>query len=131
AQGCGDMRREVAVTDELFGIHRRRDDRVRPLEPRVAQGGVRGLGHEVGERLTAAADPRYPRAGDPHLTHRASACPAGSGPVNPYMRGRTVARRRTAPQGAVEAPVMSYTSCRRRVGGGGAATPSSRMSRRR
>src|SRR5438132_12540538 len=99
------MRREIAVTAELFGIHRRRDDRGRPLEPRVAQGGVRGLGNEVGERLPAAADPRYPRAGDPHLTHLASACPAGSGPVNPYMGGRTVARRRTAPQGGPSRPL--------------------------
>src|SRR5437762_14073330 len=98
------MRHEVAYADEPPGAHRRGDDCARPLEPRVAQRGVRGLGHEVRERLTAAADPRYPRAGDPHLTHRASACPAGSGPVNPYMGGRTVARRRTAPQGGRRGP---------------------------
>src|SRR5256885_16164593 len=57
AHVCGDMRREVAVTDELFGIHRRRHERVRPLEPRVAPGRVRGPGPAVGERLTAAAAP--------------------------------------------------------------------------
>src|SRR5207245_451907 len=96
---------ELAAADEGLGVHRRDDDRVRPLEPSTTEGGVSGLGHEVGQRLAATTDARHARSGDPHVKHR-----------SPSLPGRIAARQGDSEGGFAPPPLPPP---RTRVGGRG------------
>ena len=135
-----DLRGEVALADELLGVHGGDDNRVRRLEPSGAQRGAGGLGHEIRQTFLTLAEAGHPRPGDPDTRQRltpgrigiryyftpgvwgVSTLFAGAGGHEPF---------RGAPSGDGAAGTTGRRGTPAKEAGGGADTPRSRISRRR
>ena len=89
----GDVGGEVAVAQELLGVHGRDDDRVGPLAIGASERGVRGDGHQVLQRLLEPPHAGHVRAGDPHVTHGGPQI-AGRVAKGQLLRGGPPASRR-------------------------------------
>ena len=69
---------EVALADELLGVHGRDHEGVGPLQAGGREGAPAGLRHEVGQRVLPPPDPGHGRPRDVDVAHAASrTAPAG------------------------------------------------------